>query len=556
MKKVLSFTVLLFTCILSQGQDVTMTPYEQARYNLASKTITKLIESMGVGDKLAFTLTYEAAISECDTPFEETIVNENIIFSACGIGNIFSTEANYLAQSYSTEKAYSGALLNSWIEIGKWYKEQRNSIESQKTENDNLRETTRYYQSLGTYNVVSKVSKQYKIWAQKGEIEKTVNYQHRLRENSSSVLDSLCFLYTNDSWISNKNLSIIKKNYDADNEVLWFTMAVKNNNRTLSSIDGSFPISVEEYKNLGGSNLNRSWARDMIEVNGILFPSSINLCFNYDKYYNLVFGNGSHYKIEGNQLRGIPEDLKPFVCDYVFDYASYAENITLVNDIETIAKKSFDEYPEPISNYLKKEIDFDSWQNDFNKITKEQVLFSPLQKDRVLKQFEEFCLEKIYDRFSKSSAYHYPWSWYKELFPYAAVKDALKSGSMDTIRDTYTKLAIEGLTKYAPDIVDAKSISNATTDNRAALFLQEETGWPIRYETVLKEIIKNSNYLSTEFANFNKLVNRKFKRHPKFQKIMDNEYYLFTLLTIWNRKRDLIYPEDLNYHLYEVVSRM
>ena len=553
MKKIFFLTAILFISIVSQAQDVTMTAYEQARYDLANETITKLIESMGIGDKLAFTLNYEMAISECDTPFEKTIINENIIFSACGIGNLFSTEANYLAQSYSTEKAYSGALLSSWIDIGTWYKEQRNNIESQKTENDDLRETTRYYQSLGTYNVVSKVSKQYKIWAQKGEFEKTVNYQQRLKANSSSVLDSLCFLYTNESWRSNRNLSITKKNYDADTEVLWFTMAVKNNERTLSSIDGSFPISVEEYKklDLSESKLYRSWARDMIEVNGILFPSSINLCI-HRKYYNLVFENGSHYRIQGNQLKGIPEDLKPFVCDYVFDYASYADNITLVGDIQAIAESSLDKYPEPIRKYLKKAIDFHQWNNEFDQITNEQVFFSPIQKDRVLKQFEDICLEKIYNKGLKPSIYC---PWYQELFPYFAVKDALKSGSMDTILDTYTKLAIEGLTKYAPEIVDSKSISNAKTESRAALFIREKANWPVRYEAVLKEIISNSNYLSTEYANFNKLVNRKYKRHPKFQKIMDNEYYIFTYLTIWNRE-DVYDSRTLNYYLEKVVSNM
>ena len=62
----------------------------------------------------------------------------------------------------------------------------------------------------------------------------------------------------------------------------------------------------------------------------------------------LAFVNAPMLHWSDSMFTMLMEDLKPFVCDYVFDYASYAENITLVNDIETIAKKSFDEYPEPI----------------------------------------------------------------------------------------------------------------------------------------------------------------------------------------------------------------
>ena len=139
--KIISLFLLIVMNVYAQTDEITT--YEQARYDLANKTIVKMSEQLTSSEKVNFLSPLTAAFENAYNIFDRTIVLEEFIDYFCNISAFFETETFSMSNSLDLSLDYEDYVLQSWHALGRWYVKEREKLEKTKTQLDVQREKER-----------------------------------------------------------------------------------------------------------------------------------------------------------------------------------------------------------------------------------------------------------------------------------------------------------------------------------------------------------------------------------------------------------------------------
>ncbi len=360
MKKALLLFLGFSICLVCFSQtDDEMTPYELARYSLAKETFVNLIKSMSELDAVIVSSIISDDLKNCEDRYDLTAVQQEIIYLFCGLGELFKTEANYWYESTLIGSKREADQIKTWGEIGKDYANKREEIEKKKTNEDIEREKNRIKQKSGVNSLFSKIDKSFSEWATKGEIEKTVQYNERMRTSSVAAFDSICYSCICEDLKKNSRISITS--YDADEEICKVTWEVTGNNRQrLASKEGFFHVSPNDYLKLKNrlkedNHIVGQELSSIVIENGCIIPKKIRIWFGLDcnyfitrvnrakrmNLYEVVFSDEDDYSISSEVIKNT--EYKQNLNGHVFKCSDFVSNIVFVDDLEelisTIASK-------------------------------------------------------------------------------------------------------------------------------------------------------------------------------------------------------------------------
>lgn len=346
----------LFICILLSSsifaQNFDMTPYEKGRKELADEALSKIFDSFSALDQLAFGTSFLNAIGKTDDIFEQTAIAENFIVSMCGVGDMFKTEANYLASSIWAPTAYTGQMLQNLKVIGEWYKTQRTALEKSKTEKDVKRESDRAMNNRGISAVNKKISKKFAFWAQKGEIEKTPDFQQRLKDRSIYAFDSLCFIGCSE--IIRQNVKLIKKGYNADDEVYNVQWNITDDNgKVLSSQNGYFHLSPDHVQSINRADYiswEDTYAFGIGVYDGYIFPTKVRVEFSRERLYPIIiFPEIKEQLISSDIVDDIPS--QHYLEGHSYNSQDYRNRIIFRDEANAKIEQIKDKLVQAYSNY-------------------------------------------------------------------------------------------------------------------------------------------------------------------------------------------------------------
>lgn len=133
------------------------------------------------------------------------------------------------------------------------------------------------------------IKEQFKEWAEKGEFEKTTDYESRLLKEGSNRFNTICFNAINertkfffqddeDLYSNNKWLSIRPKNYDADSELYHISISTRFDEEEI--LTGRLKVSVKDALNLKNEFSTYQQIvepKDWLFNNHNLIPSKVTL---------------------------------------------------------------------------------------------------------------------------------------------------------------------------------------------------------------------------------------------------------------------------------------
>ena len=332
------FGLFLLCTVNAKAQNDTLTPYEQARYDLANIALNKLGETLSEYDQMSFALSLVKAMDSADDIFDEIAIVENTIIKACDLGDIFKIESAYMSSSLDLHIAYSGDVLQQWSVIGSWYRSEREQIEKTKTSLDMQRESERILAKTGWGRLMHQIAKEFEKWAVKGAYEKTAEYQKRMNDFATSVFDSLCFFKCNEAWLKGAKVSL--KGYDADTEYMMVSLSYENDSgEACHELVGgcSVPLEVVQ-KHEFNVDFYLSYATDIICTDNQIYPQAAYL---RDFYGGRVveFTNTSPFIIAADSIKDLSVESAKYLKGHSFVYASYANKIVPGPDImESISR--------------------------------------------------------------------------------------------------------------------------------------------------------------------------------------------------------------------------
>ena len=415
MKKIALLLLCFFFCTVCFSQtDEEMTPYELAREKLAKETMLKLFESMSVGEQISMSLAFAEIEKKCEDRYDEIVALEEIIYTACGLSELFKTEANYWYESNVIKSKSEADQIQSWSAIGKEYSDKRKKVEEKKTTEDVEREKTRIKQKSGVFALYKKINKKFSEWATKGEIEKTVDYNNRMESSAISVFDSICYTCLCDELKENYRIKIV--GYDADEEICKITWEVIGKNReTLASKEGLFHVSPENYLNLKRTeNITGQNPSSVGIVNDYIIPNKIQVLG-----YKVEFSDEGDLAISSNILKDA--ENQKFLVNHIFKCSEYVSRFVLKDDLA-----------ETLNNITQKIIAaYQIKDNEsFGKRAKsvEEIIAAYQIKDNESSfNYESFLGHKLYEKtYTKEKAEEMELQL-KEALAYRVYKRAIKS---------------------------------------------------------------------------------------------------------------------------------
>ena len=337
----------LFICILLSSsifaQNIDMTPYEEGRKKLADEALSKIFDSFSAVDQLAFGVNFLDAIKKTDDIFEQTAIAENFIVGMCGVGDMFKTEANYMAASIWAPTAYTGQMLQNLKVIGEWYTTQRTILEKSKTAKDVERESNRVMNNRGIGAVYKNISKKFALWAQKGELEKTPDHQQRLINKSNNAFDSLCFIGCSE--IIRQNVRLVKKGYNADEEVYHVQWnIIDDNGSVLSSQNGYFPLSPDDVQSINQADYvswTDTYAFGVGVSDGFVFPTKVKVAFSRERLYPIITFPKIKEQLISSNIIDEPS-LQNYLYEHSYSGQNYRSHIIFWDEADANIKQLID----------------------------------------------------------------------------------------------------------------------------------------------------------------------------------------------------------------------
>jgi hypothetical protein len=246
----LIFTFFLFLTPSLFGQN--LTAYEKKCYSLT----TELLLDLGVS---------KSEITRCKS-FKalSNVMLEAILLNKANHVNVNSLIYSYELKIKAADKLKTALELQKDIEI-KEAAEMKKRIEidkqkqRQQQEDIETKEKEKEKEKIEIYNnsdyalIKNLIKEDFNQWLQKGEFEKTEDYQNRISNNSSKPFDSICYKKLTNAFKTKSNFSSHLLKYNADTEkfgiAFTFNDVVFNDSFNIPIIDASkFKNNVDNFR--------------------------------------------------------------------------------------------------------------------------------------------------------------------------------------------------------------------------------------------------------------------------------------------------------------------
>lgn len=496
MRKFLSLltTVILSIPMLAQND---MTPYEKGRKDLADEALSKMFDVFSERDQLSFGASFLYAIENTNDIYEQVAIAENFISGLCGVGEMYKTEANYMAESIWASIAYTGNTLQNLKSIGDWYKTQRAELEKTKTANDINREKERVQQSRSIGLVYKNINKRFTAWAQKGELEKTSAYQQRLRRQAISAFDSLCFICSSEA--IRQNVQFVKKGYNADDEVYniqWNIIDAERN--VLSHQDGSFPLppgEVQDFKRTDYISWSDTYAFGIGLHDGYVFPVKAKMEFSGGFYPSITFPEIIEQPISSDIITDA--ELRNSLSGHVYKAANFRSRIIFRDEAnaelegltERVAK-AYSGYHSQVSYYDLRDTPFWSFPGDNGYCSKAKF-------NDAFNKYKKAYTDKLFESLIENSNYHL-----SPNIDAGQVRDAILNCDAEGLKARVKELQIQWLSTESKALTKEqlqRDISSVPFFR--VLYFELRQKDPIEYctmEEMCKVVIESNEYLSSK----------------------------------------------------------
>ena len=253
-----------------------LTDYQNERLALVNTAMNSIVENMTEQELVGWAYWFTNWLQENadaykisnNDPLGELELLEGYLEETCGIVPwMIGSEDNTILEEYQYRR------YNAFC---RQYQEGRKALDEKSTK-EVLEEELKIQKdrSIARTRIIERViCRDFVKWNQKGEYEKTLNYENRLKERSELALDSICREAINKYWHSFLHYEF--KSYDADRELLPLELyySDKKGNKLMSVM---YNISVSpDWVNECQISLYSSWNKSEIvsmgEYNGYLFP--------------------------------------------------------------------------------------------------------------------------------------------------------------------------------------------------------------------------------------------------------------------------------------------
>ncbi|MBQ7984549.1 MAG: hypothetical protein IJ250_02805 [Bacteroidales bacterium] len=300
--KVLGFIITVLTSVNVFAQDIwkLSTPYEKGRLELANTTLKEIGE---VKPEYVFGVAMLTALSS-DDEYGEYGQLEALEKSLAVIFVDESVSSNDLTMVRYTKKT-------ELKEVFKRYKAKATALQKKKTAKDIERERLRknYQPKVASVSRLKQNIKSDMVkWLQKGDFEKTVDYNKRL-SGIKEAFDSVCYVNIDNIW-KNK-LQGRALNYDADKEVINIELyRTSKEGKTTSSLKGEWPYSIataEYYErewNRSWKDFDVTWMKGfkatlgITIINGDIYPTKLlSREFSHDEYFKYDYHSYEDYTL-------------------------------------------------------------------------------------------------------------------------------------------------------------------------------------------------------------------------------------------------------------------
>jgi len=240
------------------------------------------------------------------------------------------------------------------------------------------RERKRKFESSDYVRIGNEIKEVFKEWAEKGEFEKTTDYESRLLKEGSNRFNAICFnalnertkifFHDNDNFYSNDRwLSISPKNYDADSELYYISISSRFDEEEI--LTGRLKVSVknaQSLKNEFNTYQQIVEPKDWVFFNHNLIPSKVTLLKRKENSDN---GEAIQYSVEFDVDNKQPivystknlEVNVPNLPPISFDYAGQAPVIIEKDRQKKLEQKASEQKELQEKQNANSDIKFNSW---------------------------------------------------------------------------------------------------------------------------------------------------------------------------------------------------
>ena len=302
-----------FAVMYAQLNDHTITElttdYQKKRLELVNDALNRIADNMTQPELTVFAAT----LVEWSTKHEEYyLLNENDNLGKLESLEEFFTVTCGTAPWLKADNRLERQTLNQYNAICEQYQQAKSALDAKQTEETlNMENGIQKKRSIYKTRIIDRViCREFAVWNQKGEYEKTVNYEKRLQERSEWVFDSICQDAIEKYWPTFLHHEF--QNYDADNEILPVELSYKDKaGNKLMSVMYNISISPDRAKECKSaiSQINKGYIVSMGEYNGYLFPLKFIITLEDDD------------RIEDDRYRYCPcvavtEGVKPLIVKF------------------------------------------------------------------------------------------------------------------------------------------------------------------------------------------------------------------------------------------------
>lgn len=284
-----------------------LTEYQKERSALVDNALTSIVSSMNQADQYVWTMSFLKYI--------ETNQSKYMLDSNDNLGMLEMLEA-YISEICGVMPWIIGNPDNTLVEeiqarqynsVCKWYFNQRKLLDERQTAEtlsyERQIQINRTKQKASTNRLEKIIRQEVAKWLKKGEYEKTIDYQQRVKERSKFIFDSICSKVCAEHWMDELSYRLLS--YNADTEqykmILYYS---DNDGNLLDSISGVgiIPTTVmSKYKDLNPFRMHKvyKYTPSLMVKNGYIYPQKYKFKLRDDEtIYTIDFSNANGTPVE------------------------------------------------------------------------------------------------------------------------------------------------------------------------------------------------------------------------------------------------------------------
>lgn len=279
---VLSIVSLGQVCAFEQQKIAGLTDYQNKRLELVNEAFEAISNTLNDADQaaLAYALVSwiqknadEYKIGQND-PLGELELLEGFLAQTCGM-------APWLIGGESTT-LHEDITLSKYTYICQNYRNARQALDDDTPRLDLVEEqriqTARAQMRASTFQLEKSLQKALAKWMEKGQVEKSADYQARLKMKSTYAFDSICSRLLSDQQVFG-NLRQKLGNYDADTEEYTVEFYYQDKNYSkIHSVRGHFylpPSEINEVDRILYSAYSSPTGVELQKIDGYIYPKRI-----------------------------------------------------------------------------------------------------------------------------------------------------------------------------------------------------------------------------------------------------------------------------------------